>query len=140
MATLRKLLEVKIKSEVTGLREVAGATDLKAILSGRVSAAGCYLYRDKNQATKNTLINKVSQNRFEYIAVVVVTANHAGLKGAENADDNEEFCDAIQAALLGYEPLDYAPVQYASGELINMANGMLYWQEVYVSSRLIRSV
>jgi len=122
-------------------KEVAGAADLKAILSGRVATPGCYVFRERNAAKPNTTGTQfINQARTDYIGLLVVTRSVADAKGGASADENEDCCHALQELLLGYVFDNYAsPLEYASGRLIMLMNGLHYWQEIYYSTRYIRS-
>jgi len=141
MTTLRQLVEEAVADAALGFKEVAGAADLKSILSGRVTTPGCYVYRERATAKPNsTGTQLIVQSRTQYVGLLIATRSVQDARGGINADENEEFCDLIQDALLGLIVDEYhSPLEYAGGKLVLMANGLHYWQEIYYSTRNIRS-
>lgn len=141
MTTLRKLVEDEVANAALGFQEVKGAADLKTILAGRVSTPGCYVYREQTTTRPNTTATRVlNQPRTEYIALLVTTRNVADARGGINADENEEYCDLIESALLGFVPDErYSPMEHGGGKLVLLANGFHYWREIYYSTRFIRT-
>lgn len=141
MATLRQLIEARIKSEVDGLRAVAGAADMQSVLQGRVSPPAAYVFRLRNAAGPNTLANAVDQRVNEQYAVVVVTRNVGDSRGGDSSDANEAICDDIGDALLGWEPAaDAEPMEYGGGRLVSLQDQFLFWQETYTTARYRRAV
>lgn len=140
MPTLRQLIQDKIIDSNIDFKEVAGAASLKDVLSNRLSVPGCYLFRQRNQATDNKMIGITSQNVTQSISIVIVTNNVRDARGADSSDDNEFYCEAVQAAILGWQPgSEYDPLEYNGGALASFKSGLFVWQETYKTSSLIRS-
>lgn len=139
--TVRSMIAGRVRAQVTELREVAGAADLRGVLEGRVTAPAAYIYRLRNSAGPNQLDNAVSQTVRESYAVVVVTQNLRDARGGDSSDTNEALCDQVSDALLGWSP-DVAAdaLEYGGGQLVSMKDGYFYWQEVYTTARLRRAV
>lgn len=139
--TVRSAIADRVRAQVTDLREVAGAADLRGVLEGRVSAPAAYVFRLRNSAGRNQLDNAVSQAVRESYAVVVVTQNLRDTRGGDSSDANEVLCDQVGAALLGWAPaVDADTLEYGGGQLVSMKDGYFYWQEVYTTERLRRAV
>ena len=139
--TLRSLVEDRIKNTITEFKDVSGAADLRTILASAVAPPGCYIYREKATVKPNAMLNKVVQQKTEYIGLIVVTRNVRDARGGINADESEQLCDLIETQLLGYEPSqDFSPLEYAGGDLVLMRDGLHFWREVYKSDRTIRSI
>lgn len=148
--TLRSLYEQRVKTllsigspDATNpvFKEVAGAVNLQAILDGRIEPNGCYIFRERNNAGSNTLMNAVSQLQTHYIGFVLVSRNVRGERGADSSDENEALCDALQAVLLGWEPSsNHSITEYAGGTLISFKNNLLIWRELYQTTSLIGSI
>lgn len=139
--TLRKLIEDRIAASITDFKEVAGAADLKAILGGRVSTPGCYIYRERTKATPNSGLNVVSQLRTETIALIVTTRNVQDMRGGLSADACEALCNLIEDQLLGWQPdTYYSPMTYSDGGLLLLNDGLHYWRDVYQSTVTIRGL
>lgn len=140
MTTLRKLVEDKVAGAALGFKEVAGAADLKSILEGRVSYPGCYIYRERNLVSANKGANFISQLKTQSIALIVTTRNVQDVRGGINADACEDYCDLIEAQLLGWQPASYyTPLEYAGGGLVLLKDGFHYWRDAYQASVTIRS-
>lgn len=139
--SLKKQVVQAVLDADLGFKAVEGAADLKAILAGRVTTPGCYVYRERNMARPNsTGTQYVVQPKTEYIALLVVTRNVAGALGDAQADENEALCDSLQSSLLGFVPDEFTnPLEYSGGQLILNINGLCYWREIYNSTRYIRS-
>lgn len=138
MATLRQLVEQKIIDSDLGFKEVSGAADLSAIVENRLSIPGCYIFRTKANPGENELINAVSQQVNDTIALVVVTNNVRYLRGDDSSDENEVLCEKIQGVLLNFRPAEkYAPMVYSGGTLITFKDGLFVWQETYTTWGLI---
>ena len=140
MATLRQLVEQKIIDSNLGFKEVSGAADLSAIVENRISIPGCYVFRTKIMAGENELINSVSQEVKESIALIVVTNNVKYLRGDDSSDENEVLCEKIQGVLLNFRPAEkYAPMTYSGGALITFKDGLFVWQETYLTWSIINN-
>ena len=140
MATLRSIVETRIKDNVTDFKEVSGAADLRTILVNAVNTPGCYVYRERNAARPNDRLNIVSQQRTEQIGLIIVTRNVKDARGGVNADESEQLCDLIQTQLLGYEPTGYTQLGYVSGDLVLLRDGLHFWRDVYRADKTIRSI
>lgn len=141
MTTLRQMVETKIRGASLGFKEVAGAAGLDNVLANRMSAPGCYCFRVRNRTGKSCGDNFVSQQRSEFIGLVIVTRNVADSRGADGSDENEAFCDLVQSQLLGWEPNNiYGPLEHAGGDLVMFKDGLFIWMELYRTERIIRSI
>jgi len=141
--TIRQAIEQQIKAQDTtnNFREVAGAANLRGVLESRVSAPACYVFRLRNSAGANNLDRGVSQRVTESYAVVVVTGNRRDARGADSSDENEALCQQIDAALLNWTPDPNAePLEYGGGSLVSIANGYMYWQDIYTTARFRRAL
>ena len=137
--TLREQIETRIVSAQCGFKEVKGSGGLPDFQQQRVVAPGCYIFRARSQAGANERLNAVCQRVEEDIAVVVVT-RHVGERGdSDGSDANAALCEAVSAALLGWEPDGYEPIIYRGGQLVSLRNGFFIWQELYRTARFIRS-
>lgn len=140
MTTLRKQAELRVAAiAAASFKVIEGAGSMEAVLSGKLEDKGCYIFRESNKADKNAMTSVVRQKRTETIAFVVVSRN-VRTGGADSSDDNEALCDAIQSAILGYEPAGgYTPFEYSGGGLVKFINGFMIWREAYSSAKTIRS-
>lgn len=139
--TVRSVIADRVRDQVTDLREVSGAADLRGVLDGRVTAPAAYVFRLRNSAGANQLDNAVSQRVQESYAIVVVSQNLRDARGGDSSDANEVLCDQVIGALLGWLPDPEADaLEYGGGQLVSMKDGYFYWQEIYTTARLRRAV
>ena len=138
MPTLTSQVRDRINGAGLGFKHVAMAVDLKTVLTTAPIAPSCFIYRYKNVANPNEVINRVRQKRTQSIALLVVTQNVRDANGGDNAEDNERYCDLIEGQLLGFTADErYFPMEYVSGDLVLLRNGFHYWREIYQSARFI---
>ena len=139
--TLRKLVENRIKDNVLGFKEVAGAATLKSINNGGLTLPGCYVLRITNSASTPEMLSAMSQTSTELIAVVIITDNFTDEKGAEASDANEILSNLVRESLLGWPPNeDYYELEYVGGQLALFEEGRLGWQDIYRTSKTITSI
>jgi len=120
---------------------VAGAADLNSILTGRVSAPGCYIFTERDSAGANALVGGVSQRVVEMMAIVTVVRNVRDARGTDADDENKALRVLVSTALLNWEPTpDHEPLEYAGGQLVSFANGFLFYKSTYSTAAHIRAV
>jgi len=138
--TLRQAIEDRIRDQVSGLREVAGAADLQSVLAGRITPPAAFVFRVQTRAGENSIVNGVDQRVTETYAVVIVTRNVRDPRGADSSDDNEALASSVSTALLGWQPAsDADPLEYDGGRLLSLSDGFLFWQEAYRTARYRRA-
>lgn len=141
MQNLRPLIEQRIKTNVSGFKEVAGASDLASLLKGRLSDTGCYVFQERDVATENKRINSVIQRNVEQYAVVIVIRNVRDPRGADAADVCYTFRKNISQFLLGWVPHVAAEqLEYAGGTLVSFQNGLYIWKASYRTAQFLESV
>lgn len=139
MPTVRQELEERVQQKCN-FKEVAGAASLEAILNGRVTAPGCYIYKANISAKGKDLRGGTSQIIDEQYAFVVVTRNVRDARQGDGSDINELECQKLEAAVLGWSPPGTGdPMAYRGGRLVSLQHGYFYWQEIYSTQRLKRS-
>ncbi|MDO9142102.1 MAG: hypothetical protein Q7U38_17415 [Methylobacter sp.] len=136
--TLRKLIEQRIAAETTCFKEIAGAASMEAVMLGAIETPGCYVFRERNSANPGSTM-PTRQQKTDVIAVVIASRNVRGGKGVDSSDDNEALCQAVEVALLGWEPNGvYSPLEYAGGALVSFKNGLFIWRDAYRATSQIR--
>lgn len=141
MTTLRKLIEQRIASETICFKEVAGAASINNVMTGRLSDAGCYVFQESRKAGENNLVGLTRQRVTLTFAFIIAVRNVKDVRGGDAADACAVLQEAVQTALLGWEP-DGAtdPFEYAGGALVSFANGFFIWKDSYRTAALIQSV
>jgi hypothetical protein len=140
--TLSALIETRIK-EIPEFRDVGGAAGLDEALKGRFSGPGCYIFLEGHSGGENeAAYPSVLQNMGLTVALLIVSRNVSGVRGALSADDNETLLNLIRSKLLGWQPSGdiYTPLVYSSGSIISMQGGFLVWKENYLTNYYIRGL
>ena len=108
---------------------------------GQRRAPALYVVPESSRATPNRLANGISQRVTETVAVVIVEQTRNDPLGDAARVKVEERRIAIRAALLGYEPPDWAPLEYRRGALVAIdREGRVVWAESYASETQWRMV
>lgn len=141
MATLRQIIEERIRVQVPDYRVVEGVASLQAVRNNRLTVPGAFVFRTRRRAGANVFENQVHQRVVEGFAVVIVVKNVRDPRGGDADDLVEALSEATQGALLGWEPSpDHEPVEYEAGAMVTIADGHYYWQDTYRTARHIRAV
>lgn len=139
MENIRPIIEQRIKTQVTDFREVAGASDLQSIISGRITAPGAYVFRDKIRPDQSASIQSTVQQVFLDYAVVIVVSNLRDGRGSDADDISHSLQDDIRAALLGWSAYSgFTPFTFNNGDLISFAGGLHIWRDIYTTSTFIK--
>ncbi|MBF0155144.1 MAG: hypothetical protein HQM03_22060 [Magnetococcales bacterium] len=129
MTTVRSIIEERIRTQIPGLRQVAGAAGLGTIGTGRVIPPAAFVVEAANTAGEAI---EGSQQVTESIAVVVVVDNRRDPRGADASDTCRQWRDQVSAALLGWRPSPaHDPITYIRGSLVALTETTLSWQELY---------
>jgi hypothetical protein len=99
--TLRQQIEGRLAGQ--GFKEVAGTTSMDAVLNGRVSAPGAYVFRASRAGGASVSVTMVHQIAPETYGVVVVAPN-LGKAVGDGSDAVESWGEVIQGRLLGWMP------------------------------------
>lgn len=139
--TLTQLIAAHLAASVTSLAAVGDAADLAAIKRETMKYPSAYVVPLADKGGPNDLdTGLVEQRREPRIGVVMVVRNVRATKGATALSDVETLRQAIDDALLGWSPeAKYDPMLFASGKLLSMENGVMFWQDEYTTAYLRRS-
>lgn len=121
------------------LRHVEGAAEYARLADAVLDPPCAYVLALAEDAAGNTLANAVSQRitvRFGVLLCVRSLTDATGAAGIEALDD---LRGEVRLALLGWAPPDGDPIEYASGALLDVVDGELWWQDVWRSAYLIRA-
>lgn len=135
--TIRAEIEQHIRKNMSVFREVAGAANLKSILQGRVSAPGCYVYRQRISHSKNEYDDQVVQLQTERYGIVIVVKNVRDERMGDSSDEAELLSDELAKHLQGWTINEsISGFEMDGGELINLDGQYLFWQNNYTTSQL----
>jgi hypothetical protein len=134
------LIEARLKT-IEAFKEVAGASDMTNIMSGRLTDHGCYTFQERINATESVMVGATMQRLTVLFAVLIVVRNVKDTRGADAADASHTLQDHLKTALLGWSPDSTAdPLQYSGGALVSFANGFHIWKDTYTTKQFIRAI
>jgi hypothetical protein len=137
---VRPLIQARIAAQIPAFKEVAGASSLTAILQGRLSESGCYIFREKNAPEANELVNAISQRVIVSIGLVIVVRNVKDAHGNDADDISFNLQNSLKTALLGWQPeAGSDPMQFGGGGLVSFANGYHIWKDTFITQQFIRA-
>lgn len=131
----------RLKAEVPALKIVSGAADLSAASADLKQTPSAYVFEVSDSASKNTRGTMVvSQNNEAKFAIVIAAQNLRDFRGQHAKSDLRTIRAAIITALHGWQPnAEFDPIEKRTGRLMSMRKTVLWWQEEFVTSHLIRS-
>lgn len=124
-----------LKTSVPSLKKVSGAVDFASAGTDlKNSTPAAYVLPLADKAGQNELCNAVSQRVDVRFGVVLAVQNLRDARGQNAHSDLEPIRRAVIDALLGWNPdADHAPVLYGGGRLLQLADGVLWWQLEFVT-------
>ena len=132
----------RLKTEVSGLKLVAGAADLASASADLKQTPSVFVIPVGDRASGNrtgTMI--VSQNNVTRFAVILAVQNLRDPRGEKAQDVLLPIRTPVMEALHGWQPdAEFDPIEYAQGRLLRMTNQVLWWQDEYLTSNEIRSI
>lgn len=113
--------------------ETAAATKPKAL-------PAAYVLPLQEHAAANELACAVAQMVTASFGIALAITNFADGKGCKALLDIEALRKQVRPALLGWLP-DGAqlPMEFGGGALLGFKNGVLWWQDIYVTQYLIKN-
>lgn len=124
------------------LKLVAGAVDFAAAAEAAPPATpAAYVLPLQEAASANQLSCAVAQTVTASFGIALAVSNVADAKGVAALADLKPVRRAVGPALLGWTPdgETYSPLEYAGGALLGFKNGVLWWQDVYVTQFIIKN-
>ena len=124
------------------LNLVAGAADFAAAAETTPPATpAAYVLPLQESASSNALSCAVAQTVTASFGIALALTNVADAKGEAALADLKTVREAVGPALLGWTPdgETYAPLEFAGGALLGFKNGVLWWQDVYITQFLIKT-
>lgn len=139
---LLNAIEAHLTSSVPALKKVAGAADFASAgmdLKGKLPAA--YILPLAERAGGNSLVMEVSQKIEVRFGVMLAISNLRDARGQNAQGDLAPLRTAVLAALIGWQPdPGHDPVLFGSGRVIQLQDGVLWWQDEFVTAYYLRSV
>lgn len=132
----------RLKTEVPALKIVSGTADLAKAEADLKQTPSAFVVEMSDRASENkTGTMVVSQNNTARFAVITATKNLRDFRGQHAKTDLRTVRIDIITALHGWQPdADFDPIEKREGRLLKMTNAVLWWQDEFITSHLIRSV
>lgn len=132
----------RLKTEVTALKRVAGSAGFAdAVEDLKQTPAAFVIAGSERPTSSNTGTMMVSQNNTVRFSVAIAVQNLSDPRGDKAQAELRTIRMAIADALHGWQPdADFNPIEYGGGNLVGLNNQVLWWQDSFVTSHLIRSL
>lgn len=131
----------RLKDQATSLLNVAGAAGLAQAATDLKQVPASYVVPSSERASgSNTGTLVVSQPNSVRFAVIVAVRNLRDARGDKAQADLLSLRQEIMTALHGWQPdADFDPIEYGGGRLLQLTDQVLWWQDEFLTSHLIRS-
>lgn len=131
----------RLKAQVPALKIVSGAADLAKATADLKQTPSAFVTELSDRASENrTGTMVVSQNNTARFAVIIATKNLRDFRGQHAKTDLRTVRIDIITALHGWQPdADFDPIEYGGGKLLKLSDQVLWWQNEFITSHLIRS-
>ena len=131
----------RIHEARVGFALVGGAAAFDRAMQGLTALPAAFVLPARETAGENAFMGQLVQQEIAAeFAVLIAHRNLADDEGAAAVDTLERTRLALRNALLGWPPFDGAGgCEYVGGELVQFDNGVLWWQDRYTTSYVIRS-
>lgn len=121
-------------------RQVGGAADLPESEEGLQASPAAFVLPMGDRPGENQLIGAISQT-VKVTFDVVIAVSRKGAASAAALDPLETVQAAVMDKLLGWSPdADYAPFEYAGGQMLKVGKSALWWRMSFVTDYLLRKV
>lgn len=128
-------------SSVTLLKKVSGAADFATAAASRpLAIPAAYVLPLDEQSRPSEVDGFVLQEVRAAFGVALAVANVADAKGEAAVVSLDPLRQSVRATLLGWEPAaGCLPFEFGGGSLLGFRDGVLWWQDIYVTQFLIKS-
>lgn len=124
----------RLDTQVAALKTVAGTAEFAVAETAAKQLPAAYVIPLADKASGNELETGVEQHVVARFGVALAIRNIKDARGQAGQAALKTLRDAVSVVLLGWEPLaGYDPVLYVGGQLIKIGNGVLWWQDEYVT-------
>ena len=132
----------RLKAQVTGMREIDGASSLDAAMRGAVSCPSAYAIPLTETGRELAHTGPVDQLITVLFGVLIVLDTARTAQGLDVLIELEAKRRQVRQALVGWVPDDDTgePVTFAGGELVQFqGDGRLWWSDEFVLTTYYRS-
>ena len=132
----------RLKAQVTGMREIDGASSLDAAMRGAVAAPSAYAIPLTETGRELPHTGPVDQLITVLFGVLIVLDTARTAQGLDVLFELEGKRLQVRQALVGWVPDDETgePVTFAGGELVQFqGDGRLWWSDEFLLTTYYRS-
>lgn len=132
----------RLDTQVSALKHVAGSAELAAANADLKQLPAAYVVPNAERplgSSTGTMV--VSQQNSARFGVVLAVSNLRDARGEKAQADLLTLRTAVMTALLGWQAnAEFDPLEYAGGRLLQLADQVLWWQDDFSTTHLLRSV
>lgn len=132
----------RLKAQVTGMREIDGASSLEAAMRGAVATPSLYLIPLTETGRELDHTGPLDQLITVLFGVLIVLDTARTAQGLDVLIELEAKRRQVRQALVGWVPDEDTgePVTFAGGELVQFqGDGRLWWSDEFVLTTYYRS-
>ena len=132
----------RLKAQVTGMREIDGASSLDAAMRGAVASPSLYLIPLTETGRELPHTGQLDQLITVLFGVLLVLDTARSAQGMDVLIELHTKRAQVRQALVGWVPDDDTgePVTFAGGELVQFqGDGRLWWSDEFVLTTFYRS-
>lgn len=133
----------RLQTQVAALRLVEGAANLPVLQdSGPRAMPAAYVVPLAESAARDAFgAGASSQQITTRLGVIYAVANRRDVRGEAAQSDLRGLRDSAHAALVGWPPSpDDSPLEYQAGRLLQLTDGVLWWQDDFLTERHERAL
>ena len=132
----------RLKAQVTGMREIDGASSLEAAMRGAVATPSLYLIPLTETGRELAHTGPLDQQIAVLFAVLFALDTARSAQGMDVLMELHSHRSQVRAALVGWVPDNETgePVTFVGGELVQFqGDGRLWWSDEFLLTTFYRS-
>ena len=132
----------RLKAQVTGMREIDGASSLEAAMRGAVATPSLYLIPLTETGRELAHTGPLDQQIAVLFAVLFALDTARSAQGMDVLVELHTHRSQVRAALVGWVPDNETgePVTFVGGELVQFqGDGRLWWSDEFLLTTFYRS-
>jgi len=136
-----RLVIARLQDQVSALKLVAGAAEFAAARPEARILPAAFVIEASNRPRDNGYASMaVSQENAVTFGVTLAAQNLRDPRGEHSGAEMTALRASVMTALLGWQAdADYDLITYAGGQLLQLDNLVLWWQDNYVTRIIERS-
>mgnify|MGYP001559781156 CR=1 FL=1 len=130
-----ELIITRVDGQVAAFKTVQGSADFGAAAAGIMTPPAAFVLPLSDRPAANELTTQVSQRDVIRFGVAIAVTNLRDPRGQKAATDLRTLRIAVMTALLGWQPASgYDPCEYGGGQLLQLNDQVLWWQDEFVTA------